>query len=1081
MFYKAIIHIKKHKMKTFFQLFLVALIVNSCKPKQIVKPIYSSEKWENPEWENPEIFQINRETPRATFYNFKSEEEAVLGKDWKSSSLYKSLNGTWNFHYSDSVQGRPAGFYNENFSLKGWNTITVPSNWEMQGFGLPIYTNVVYVFPKNPPFIPHNINNIGSYKRDFEIPTYWNDKDIYLHFAGVSGAMYVYINGVQVGYNEGSKTPAEFNITKYIKPGKNQIAVQVLRWSDASYLEDQDFWRLSGIERDVYLRADNTIAINDFRVGSDLINDYKEGAFNLNIELKNTKNSTENRKLKVELLDADNHSIFSQIKKVEVAPKKLNVLFEDIIPHVKRWTAETPNLYTAVITLSNSKNETEQATSVKVGFRNIKIENNQFLVNGKPVLIKGVNLHDHDETTGHVISEALTLKDLKLMKENNVNAIRCSHYPKNPFFYALCDQYGFYVIDEANIETHGMGTTNQGLDNKPEEKKVHPAYRDDWKAAHLDRTIRMFERDKNHPSIVTWSLGNEAGNGENFFATYHWLKENDNTRPTQYEGATHYENTDIQAPMYNRIPQLIDYAENNPKRPLILCEYSHAMGNSLGNFKDYWDVIRKYDVLQGGFIWDWVDQGLVAKTEDGRKYWGYGGDFVAAHLQHDANFCLNGIVNPDRTPHPGLEELKKVYQNIHFSEANFKTGQVKVFNEYFFTNLNQFKIQWELFKEGEKIKNGTIGVVNLEPGASKVLDLELPEINLNSGEYTLNLLAFTNEELPLLSKGFPIAKEQFIAGKFTPVFLKKSEANLLVSSNKNELIFKSNIVAVRFNLETGKLSGLDYGDGNIILQGIQPNFWRATTDNDFGFNMPKHFGVWKDATENQTLISISLKDGNEILNLPTDAQEKTLKNNLVNFQVIYQLPENMAKIQMDYKIEASGQITVTNTLMDVKDDLPTMPRFGTNFILKTDYNQVNWYGRGPLENYQDRKTSQFLGKYEAEVADLYFPYIRPQENGYRTDVRWVTFTNTNGKGIKVLGPKALCFSAHHQYNSDFDEGKTKQQRHTIDIITRDLVNINIDNAQMGVGGDTSWWAKPLEQYQIKAEYQSYSYSILPLK
>ena len=1068
-------------MKIYVKIITILLLVISCKNSNDTKPVYQNIKWDKPEWENPEIFQINREPARATFYNSESVENIISNKDWKFSSNYKLLNGIWNFYYSDSVQGRPSDFYKENFSLKGWDTITVPSNWEMQEFGLPVYTNIVYVFPKNPPFIPHNMNNVGSYKRDFEIPQEWKNKDIYLHFAGVSGAMYVYINGIKVGYNEGSKTPAEFNVTKYIKPGKNQIAVQVLRWSDASYIEDQDFWRLSGLERDVYLRADNPIAINDFRVGSDLINNYKDGKFSLKIQVKNTKNTSEKRKIKVQIFDENNNNIFENSKELTITSKKSVFSFERIIPNVKPWTAETPNLYTAVLTLSNNKDKILQATSVKVGFRNIKIDKNQFLVNGKPILIKGVNLHDHDQIKGHVVDEALTIKDLTLMKENNVNAIRCSHYPKNPFFYDLCDKYGFYVIDEANIETHGMGTTNQGLDRKPALKKVHPAYRSDWKAAHLDRTIRMFERDKNHPSIVTWSLGNEAGNGDNFFATYKWLKENDATRPTQYEGATSYKNTDIQAPMYDRIPKLIKYAENNPKRPLILCEYSHAMGNSLGNFKDYWDVIRKYDVLQGGFIWDWVDQGILTETKDGEKYWGYGGDFGAGHLQHDANFCLNGIVNPDRTPHPGLEELKKVYQNIHFSKVNFKTGEVKITNEYFFTNLNNFKIDWELFKEGKKVESGTIGVLEIAPEKSKTIKLNLPKIDLNNYEYTLNFLATTNTNLPLLSKGFPIAKEQFIAGNC----ILKPEGNikekLQISANEKEVIFKSKVFKLIFNKKSGKISNLDYGDGNIILEGITANFWRATTDNDYGFNMPKHLGIWKKATENQELVSIQLKNKNQVLDLSSKKQISNFNGNSISLEVDYKLPNDMAKIKIAYIINANGQITVKNSLTDVQKELPMLPRFGTNFIIKNDYNQVNWYGRGPLENYQDRKTSQFVGNYKATVSDLYFPYIRPQENGYRTDIRWVTFTKSNGKGIKILGPNLLSFSAHHQYNSDFDAGKTKQQRHTTDIIKRDFVNINIDNEQMGVGGDTSWWTKPLEHYQIEAKNQSYSYRIFPLK
>ncbi len=985
-----------------------------------------------------------------------------------------------NLSYTDSVQARPTDFYKEDFSVKGWDTISVPSNWEIEGFGLPIYTNVKYVFPKNPPFIPHNMNNVGTYKRDFDIPNDWKNKDIYLHFAGVSGAMYVYINGKMVGYNEGSKTPAEYNITKYIKSGKNQIAVQVLRWSDASYMEDQDFWRLSGIERDVYLRADNPIAINDFRIGSDLVNAYKDGAFSIDVKIKNTSNAPENRKVEVKLLDSNKKEMLTFNRTINVTLGIVNVSFEGLLKDVKPWTAETPNLYTATIALSNSEGKIEQATSVKVGFRNIKIENTQFLVNGKPILIKGVNLHDHDESTGHVISKELTLKDLKLMKENNVNAIRTSHYPKNPFFYAMTDKYGFYVVDEANIETHGMGTTNQGLDNNEEAKKIHPAYLPEWKAMHMDRTVRMFERDKNHPSIVTWSLGNEAGNGENFFATYAWLKEQDMTRPVQYEGATNYENTDIQVPMYMRIPEMIKYAKNNPKRPLIQCEYAHAMGNSLGNFKDYWDVIREYDVMQGGFIWDWVDQGLLAKTEDGQSYWGYGGDFGAENIQNDANFCINGIVNADRSPHPGLEELKKVYQNIHFRDANFKTGQVTVVNEYFFTNLNNFNFTWSLFKDGNQLVSDNIETFDLEPGAAKTLILNLPKVDLNSGEYALQILASTKNELPLLPKGYPLAKEEFLAGTFTPVFKKNTDDVIAVSSQANILTFKSDAFEASFDVKTGKLTALDYGNGNILIQGIQPNFWRATTDNDFGFNMPKVFEPWKKATDNQTLLSIQLKDGNKVTDLKAVDGSRNLKNASAYLQVLYQLPNEMAKIKVDYKIDASGQLTVTNSLFDVKEGLPNMPRFGNNFILKNDYNLVNWYGRGPQENYQDRNTAAFVGNYKANVKDLYFAYVRPQENGYKTDVRWVTFTNENGKGIKVLGPKLLSFSAHHQYNSDFDAGETKKQRHTTDIVTRDLVNINIDNMQMGVGGDTSWGARPLEKYQIKAKNMSYSYSIMPI-
>jgi len=1068
--------------KNYILSILFVFLYATCTTNNIVdKPIYTSEKWENPEWENPEIFQINREEPRATFYNYNNEKMALENNSWENSTNYKSLNGTWNFYYTDSVQGRPADFYKTDFNLKGWDKIEVPSNWEMKGFGLPVYVNAGYVFPKNPPFIKHNINNVGSYKRNINIPKYWNNKEVYIHFAGVSGAMYIYVNGKMVGYNEGSKTASEFNITKFVKTGENQIAIQVLRWSDASYMEDQDFWRLSGIERDVYLRVENKLHIKDIRLNGDLSKDYTKGLFNIDVELKNSSKNDKVANIEIKLLEKNKELKKYAKNNATTSNSSSSTSFSDVIYNIKHWTAETPNLYTVLVTLKDNNDNILQATSLKVGFRNIRIANNQFLINGKPVLLKGVNLHDHDETKGHVVSKELTLKDLKIMKENNVNAIRCSHYPKNPFFYSMCDELGFYVIDEANIESHGMGATNQGLDNDEKRKAVHPAYLPEWKAMHLDRTIRMFERDKNHPSIITWSLGNEAGNGENFFVTYNWLKKHDKTRPTQYEGATKYKNTDIYAPMYDRIPQLIKYAESNPQKPFILCEYSHAMGNSLGNFKDYWDVIRKYDVLQGGFIWDWLDQGLATETKNGEKYWAYGGDLGASHLKNDGNFCLNGVVNPDRSAHPALKELKKVYQNIHFKNINFKTGKVAVYNEFFFRNLNEFNYTWKLFKNGTKIKKGSIASIDIAPGETNYLSLNLPKIDLNKGEFSLQLYAHPNKKSHLIDKGYTVAKEEFITGNYKPVFLENTKESLIVSIKGDNLTLKSTKFEAIFNKKSGKLQVLNYVGGNILVQGIQPNFWRATTDNDFGFNMPKHFGDWKEATKKQKLISLELNDGKNKLDISTLGAEKKLNKNSVYLKTRYQLPNKLAKIQIDYKIDASGQITVTNSLIEVKKNASVLPRFGSNFIVNRKYNQVNWYGRGPQENYQDRNSAAFVRNYSSSVEDLYFPYIRPQENGYKTDVRWVTFTDASGRGIKILGSKNLSFSAHHQYNSDFDAGTKKEQRHTVDIVKRDFVNINIDHKQMGVGGDTSWWAKPLDKYQIKAKKMSYSYSIIPLK
>ena len=1036
-------------------LLITTIIICSCQKKTMEKPIYTADRWESPEWENPAIFERNRESPKASFYTYTNENDALKNESWENSSNYKTLNGTWNFYYADSVSARPTDFYKDDFNIDGWDKIEVPSNWEMKGFGTPVYTNIKYMFPENPPFIPHNINNNGSYKRDFEIPADWDGKSKFLHFAGVSGAMYVWVNGEFVGYNEGSKTAAEFEITKFAKTGKNTIAVQVLRWSDASYMEDQDFWRLSGIERDVYVYASNKIALRDFRVIADLENNYKDGVLNVTLDIGNNSNSLEEKASKIQLLDGD--KVIYEDRKTNQLNKGENLVhFKKTIPNIKTWNAEKPNLYTLLITVNG------ESTAIKVGFRNIKIENSQFLVNGKPVLIKGVNLHDHDDKTGHVVTEELTITDMEIMKQNNVNAIRCSHYPKNPFFYRLADKYGFYVVDEANIETHGMGVT-QDIKKKPEKAKKHPAYVPEWKEAHLDRTIRMFERDKNYPSIVIWSLGNEAGNGENFHTTYKWLKENDKTRPTQYEGAVGEENSDIEAPMYWKMGQMEKYVREDGKKPLIQCEYAHAMGNSLGNLQDYWNLIEANPTMQGGFIWDWVDQGILTKTDKGEDFWAYGGDLGGFELQNDSNFCLNGIVNPDRTAHPALFEAKKVYQYIKFKNIDASKGKIEIKNIYDFTNLNEFNFSWTLLENGKEVSKGVIDELDVASYQSKNMNVKLPKLENSSSDYHLNIYAKLKEKQALVPQDHVVAFEQFQLqkGTFIPVLTDAGDA-FKIDKNETSLSVSNNTIKAQFDLKTGIISLLDFGNGNIIVQGLKPNFWRATTDNDFGFKMPKKLGVWKNATENQTLVSI--------------LESKTEEN--VNITVKYNLGKaKKSTAILKYTFYKNGKIAVETVLDNLDSKLPVLPRFGNNFIIKKEYDNVNWFGRGPFENYQDRKTAALVGNYMAKVSELYFPYIRPQENGYKTENRWATFTNDKGEGIKITAPSYFGFNAHHQYNSDFDAGNKKMQRHTTDIKKRDFVNINIDDAQMGIGGDNSWGAMPQKKYQIKPKNRSYTFTI----
>ena len=608
-----------------------------------------------------------------------------------------------------------------------------------------------------------------------------------------------------------------------------------------------------------------------------------------------------------------------------------------------------------------------------------------------------------------------------------------------------------------------MGTTNQGLDHNLEKQAKHPAYLPSWKGAHLDRTIRMFERDKNHPSIVTWSLGNEAGNGDNFYATYAWLKEHDATRPTQYEGATGYENTDIQAPMYWPIKKMIKYVEEDGSRPLIQCEYAHAMGNSLGNFQDYWDVIEAYPTMQGGFIWDWVDQGLLTTNDKNEELWAYGGDLGGAHLQNDNNFCLNGIVNPDRTPHPALYETKKVYQYVKFKQTNLNAGEIEIRNIYDFTNLNTLAFSWKLLENGVEVAEGNLPVIDVAPYQSTKIKIDIPTLTNSDSDYHLNIYAKTSKASPLVPKNHIVAYEQFQLqeGNFSRNSdISKSD----IISNKNDSIYNiSNAnFKIEFNTKTGEIITLNYGDDNVLKKGIKPNFWRATTDNDFGFKMPKKLGEWKEASNNQDLIAFE--------------ENNSGKN--VTVKATYNLPAiKDAKVVMTYNISSDGTVNVHTELKNVASSLPVLPRFGTNFMIDESYNAVSWFGRGPHENYQDRNTAALVGQYTSSVSDLYFPYIRPQENGYKTDTRWVKFTNSRGKGIQVTANNYIGFSAHHQYNSDFDAGETKQQRHTTDIIKRDFVNINVDMAQMGVGGDTSWGAMPHKEYQIKPQNLSFSYII----
>ncbi len=1016
---------------------------------------------EVPEWENPEIFQINREAPHASFVRYQSAETAQEGET-ADSTFVKSLNGDWDFHWSPKPADRPIGFEAPDFDASAWGTIPVPSNWELQGHGLPIYSNIIYPFPKNPPFIDRADNPVGSYRHTFTVPENWDGKRVYLRFGAVRSAMYLWVNGKQVGYSEGSKTEAEFDLTSYLQAGENLLAVEVYRWSDASYIEDQDFWRLSGIERDVVLYATNPATLTDFRVIADLDETYQNGQFAATLSLSNKSDEAETLQVEANLMDGDKKAL-SFKKKVKVAANDTaNVSVEDILPNVRKWTAETPELYTLQLKVTPKNGESEYS-STRIGFRKVEIKNAQLLVNGQAVYLKGVNLHDHHPINGHVMSEEMTRLDLRLMKENNINAIRCSHYPKNPFFYELCDEYGFYVVDEANIEAHGMGTNNQ----TEFDASVHPAYLPEWAATHLDRVQRMFQRSKNHPSIIIWSLGNEAGNGPNHVADYEWLKAHDSTRPVQYEGATHDSNSDLQVPMYSPIETLEDYVSNNPARPFIMCEYAHAMGNSVGNLQDYWDAIERHPSAQGGFIWDWVDQGILTETEDGTPFWAYGGDLGAGHLHHDENFCLNGVVDADRSPHPALFEVKKVYQHIKFRNFDPADRSLEIYNGYFFTNLSDFDFSYTLLKAGQEVAMAPLPSLELAPGQSARIELPIGELDPNT-EWQINLIAKTKAATPLLAAGHTLASEQFALGTYqVNGFDAKAAGDELDIVQAEGLSISNQTFSLHFDAQSGFPDSLVYGEKSILKEALCPNFWRAPTDNDYGFKMPTKWKVWKEASQGAELVSL---------------KHKKAATGSVSVIAEYNLPPVNASLRIEYQINQQGEILVTNKLSGLSSDLPDLPRFGNTLILEDGYNQADYYGRGPFENYQDRHTAAFLAQYSSSVEDLGFAYARPQENGYRTDIRWVKLLDSSGQGIRIDSiDRLLGFNARHQYDSDFDAGDKKSQTHMSDIKRRPLVSVNIDHSQMGVGGDTSWGALPHPQYRLAPQDYEYSYLISPVR
>jgi beta-galactosidase len=1014
-------------------------------------------------WDDIKVYEAGTEPAHSSFMYFKDKKSA-LTLESEQSSFYKSLNGTWKFCWSRKPADRPVDFYKQEFNTSEWKDIVVPGDWQLQGYGVPIDFNIGYPFEHNVPNAPKDYNPVGSYGREFEVPSAWSGKQIFLHFAGVNSAFYAWINGQYIGYHEDSKTPAEFNITKFLVKGNNKIAVEVYRWCDGSYLEDQDFWRLSGIERDVFLYAANPVAMRNIGIISTLDDSYKNGLLSVNVLMHNYLEISSVSQLIIELAKSYNGEIlYREEKTIQIAPGKSQpVIFEKTIKAPLQWSAEQPNLYNLIVTLKSGKNR--QVIAKHVGFRRSEVKNRNLLINGKPVMIKGVNRHEHNEKTGHYVTKEDMLKDVVLMKQFNINAVRCSHYPADPYFYDLCDEYGLYVVDEANIEAHGLMTYTP----TPEyfHKGTSPvANEPQWKDMLYNRVKSMVDRDKNHPSIISWSLGNEAGEGKNFEAIYQWLKTYD-TRPVQYETCWLENSTDIISPMYTTVLQLLNFTRMNDPRPLIMCEYSHAANNSNGNLQDYWDVIEAYPQLQGGYIWDWIDQGILQKNSTGDKYWAVGGDFGPAHVPSDGNGCINGIVFPDRSIKPALWEIKKVYQNIKFKAEKIEEGLITVYNAHFFTDLSGLILEYEIVGPDKIIQKGIIDPDRgLAPQTEKQVKIPVNNNQYEPGtEYFINFYAKTREEKYGIPKGHIIASEQFPL----PVIVKPE--NIKVPPFPGQLSLKisyegitihNNDFTIIFNQKTGELIDYVYKSVSLLRRNLVPNFWRIPTDNDKGNGMPARCEPWKNINAKKTVTEA------EIVHNTPDS---------VVIEVMAKLSSGDSDYSNKYIIRPDGSIEVIANIKINIQPMPELPRFGMKLATIGTLKNMIWYGRGPHETYRDRKTAAFVGLYSGTVMEQYTPYITPQENGNKTDVRWVALQDNTGLGLLVIGKQLLEINAHHYLEENFDE----RIFHTFDVPFQDLVELCIDFHQMGVGGDNSWGLPVHDKYKLLENNYRYGFIIKPI-
>ncbi|MBB6635591.1 glycoside hydrolase family 2 TIM barrel-domain containing protein [Cohnella thailandensis] len=1027
-----------------------------------------------PEWNNnPDIFQLNRLPAHATLISYDTLEEALRGER-EQSPYYLSLNGTWKFSWAKNPEERVRNFYEQGFDYSGWDDIPVPSHWQLQGYDYPQYTNVNYPWIRQeelvPPFAPTKYNPVGSYLRTFEVPSHWEGQPVRISFQGVESAFYVWLNGDLVGYCEDTFTPAEFDLTPYLVEGTNTLAVEVYRWCDASWLEDQDFWRLSGIFREVYLYSSRATSIVDFFARPELDEELRNGRLRIEAKVEDYPEEQSETRVIAQLY-RDGAAVLEEPLELQGRFGEKGICLLDGAVEVTeplKWSAENPNLYTLVLGLKEPGGEVAQWVSCRIGFRRFAIEDGLMKINGERIVFKGVNRHEFSCDSGRALGYEDMVRDVLLMKRHNINAVRTSHYPNHPKWYELCDEYGIYVIDETNLETHGSWKYGQ---DQNEEGDTVPASKPEWKANVLDRSASMLERDKNHPSIIIWSLGNESWGGDNFLHMHDYFKERDPSRVVHYEGVFHCRKSeaasDIESQMYTKPADVEAYAvaaENGAgsKKPFILCEYSHAMGNSCGGLHLYAELFDKHPILQGGFIWDWVDQAIRVRDEDGGWHMAYGGDF--GESPHDGNFCGNGLIFADRSVSPKLLEAKACYQNVRFDSVDLEKGRFKAINRFLFTNLNEFRFGWTLTGNGETIREGTFEL-SASPGETAEIDLrEAYPAQAQAGiEYALTIGVYLREPTAWAEAGHEIAFGQFVlpvrAGHDRAA-APASHANLTVREEPGFLAAESDRFAVRFDRLSGALASYSVDGTELLTEPVEPNFWRAITDNDIGNKHPERCATWREASLNRKLVSFDWKE--------------TAGELAVSAQ--FELPTTpfASYCGMIYKVDASGSVRIELSLQPGAG-LPEIPEVGVRMALRSGFDRIRWYGRGPHESYRDRHTGARLGLFEGTVAGQVVPYLRPQEHGNKTDVRFAEVRNEAGVGLAFVGEPAFEWSALPY--SPF-ELENATHHHLLPKTEHTVVRVG---RQMGVGGDDSWGAPVHEEFTLPADrgYEA-AFAISPL-